>query len=59
MDPELYMSKHTEAQLSGIPVAAVVFAPARMFSLTNELPTKDRARLNRFHQVGALQTWSL
>lgn len=59
MDPELYMSKHIEAELSGIPVAAVAFASARMFSLTNELPTEDRAGLNQFHQAGDLQTRSL
>lgn len=58
MDPELYMSKHTEAELSGIPVAAVVFAHTRMFSLNNELPTKDPC-LNQFQQAGALQTCSL
>lgn len=54
MDPELYMSKHTEAELSGIPVAAVVFARARMFNLTNELPTGDWTCLNRFHQTRSL-----
>lgn len=59
MDPKLYMSKHTEAELSGIPVAAVVFARARMFSLTNELPTENQTCLNQFHQAGALQTRSL
>lgn len=52
---ELYMSKQTEAERSGIQAAAVD-AHTWIFSLTNAFPTEDCAHLNKFHQVGDMWT---